>query len=276
VFNQFDAPNGFCTAAQHMRLEVRRTTAITPNICLGLQRAVNRDVSAGWAYTTQGFMGGKHLGHQYTGLSNWSLETWTHWFDMLRRPQLDAGVTTPRLVFIIQSGLNDVNGTSDLSANGSDMSSTKAGFRANMIGIVDMIRDTYEAIYGNFDGVSFLISRSHKVADSAADDQWAKELQMVQYGAACTELAQAYPEYIAAFDPSVLMTKAEFVAGDGGGSWFLSSGTDEDHMGPVATGKGYEVIWERVIEEILSSGRRSRNRQGSTRSSLRGRGRQAA
>lgn len=256
-----------------------QTGTWTTRVVIGFTRSRNLSMTSGFSYTTQGYMGGRDLKDQYDALSLWTFESWRHIFDVIRAPQLDAGVTTPKVVYVIQSGLNDKNGFAKLSADGVNQTSTKAGFKANMLAIIDIIEDKYIELYGSRDGLYFAISRSHRVADFVGtEDQTDTETAMQSYGEACAEIAANafYAPYVAAFDPSTLMTRAEFAAGDGGGSWFLTSGTDEAHMGPVATGKGYEVIWDRVVEAMLASPLSVRNRTGSTRSALRGRGRDAA
>jgi len=206
---------------------------------------------AGFAYTTQGYMGGRHLKNQYDALVQWNAGTWNHWFEMLRAPQLDATVSmAPRVVWIIQSGLNDVNGTATLSTDGVNMTSTKAGYKANLKSIIDLIRDTYDASYDPADAAErfFVLARSHRVADNSGQAEWAQEQSMVQYAEAIEEICAdpAYSAYCCAFDPSLLHTRAEAASVP----WYASSGTDENHFIQA----GSEAIFTRVLGELVSNG----------------------
>lgn len=186
------------------------------------QTVINSSRTNGWRFTNGLYRGGEGLrtfAGDCTGLSD---NTWAYFFNRIRARQLELG-QRPRVVIVINSGLNDRGDSTNSVGPSPAPSNTAAGFKDNLNAIRNRIRSVYP---GSVDELTFLSVPSHPVSNP--DDS-----RLIDFRTASAEWASEYDD-TAWLDISAGYTSTQILAN----GWYQSGGSDTSHL----TQSAYESI----------------------------------
>jgi hypothetical protein len=200
---------------------------------------VNDDEPAGYAYSTMYSLGGRSLYEMGLGLRETPEETPAHFFEAVRRTQLDTGLS-PLVVVVITSGLNDRARTARSLGPASAPSNTPEGYADNLEFMVNRLRASYARAGGSESELFFLFLPSHLTADVRASPNAARDEQPLRaYRAAAADLARRTTN-AASVDLAGFMTAAEAQRK----GWYDQYG--RAHLTPT----GYFALSRRVLSEL--------------------------
>ena len=188
--------------------------------------------TAGFAFSSFYHVGGQSLYDMAKATQDWGSPALTQYFSAIRETQ----GATPRVVVVINSGLNDrgETETSVGSVPNSDGDSREA-FLDNLLAITTAIENTWTANGWDLEELHFICYSAHPVSDP-------EDTELETYRDV-SRLWALMGERRTAVDMSGLTDNAEMSSS----GWYASGGSDVSHL----TQAGYEALAPRIIDYVL-------------------------